>query len=159
MEFKSKSEVVLLVIKEKLINAGKWIKKTSVLCWNKIKEISILVFTIIKDFFIEVKEVCIAKKNGTRVKDEEKKKRRVLTIIGIIIILILLFLLFGGIRSCTNSSKSRTKENVCNMATKYAGRGEFDRALDKLDSYLEKYGDDDDVWELLNKIIEDNPNY
>ncbi len=154
MDFKSKSKEVLLVIKEKLIIAGKWIKKTSVLCWNKIKEISILVFTIIKDFFIEVKEVCIAKKNGTPVKDEEKKKRRVLTIIGIIIILILLFLLFGGIRSCTNSSKSRTKENVCNMATKYAGRGEFDRALDKLDSYLEKYGDDDDVWELLNKIID-----
>lgn len=201
MDFKSKSKEVLLVIKEKLIIAGKWIKKTSVLCWNKIKEISILVFTTIKDFFIEVKEVCIAKKNGTPVKneskahkstkssqskikkentikndleetsgftdstlelteaienqtDEEKKKRRVLTILGIIIILILLFLLFGGIRSCTNSSKSRTKENVCNMATKYAGRGEFDRALDKLDSYLEKYGDDDDVWELLNKIID-----
>lgn len=187
MDFKSKSKEILLLVKEKLIIAGKWIKKTSIICWKKIKEISVLVFTKIKDFFTELKEVRVAKKNGTPLPEktkstktkstagktktedvtnaelkqsidagteEEKKKRRIITIIGIIIILILLFLLFGGIRSCSKSSKIKAKENVCTVATKYAERGEFDRAMDKLDDFLEKYGDDDDVWELLNKIID-----
>lgn len=181
MDFKNKSKEILLLIKEKLIIAWKWIKEKSIFVWEKVRDFSIMVFKKIRDFFIEVKEVYVTKKKETKTKkeekkelsqetkdkniesteknpdeevSEEKKKRVILIILAIIIIILLLLLLFGGIRGCSNSSRVRTKDNVCNMATKYAGRGEFDRALDKLDSYLEKYGDDDDVWELLNKIID-----
>lgn len=181
MDFKNKSKEVLYWIKDKLIIAGKWIKKTSIFLWEKIKEISILVFNKIRDFFTEMKEVRIAKKQAaTQAKEEkakdniskndevllkdevatkdeleeEKKKRIIIIILAIIIIIILLWLLFGGIRSCSRNNRAKAKDSVCAVATKYAGRGEFDRALDKLDDYLEKYGDDDDVWDLWNKIID-----
>lgn len=86
--------------------------------------------------------------------EEEKKKKAIIITLGIIIILILLFLLLSGIRSCGNSSKVRDKENAITFATKYSAKGEFDRALDKLDDFLQKYGDDQDIWDLWNKILE-----
>lgn len=183
MDFKKSLSNIWNTVKEKSIIAGKWIWKQIVFCAGKIKDFSIKLFEIIRDFFIEVKEKRIEKKSGgatgstgTKVKakktaenkdgtttevstaddkEKEEKKKRIITIIlGIIIILLLLFLLFGGIRRCGSSSRLKEKDNVISFATKYAGRGEFDRALDKIDSFLEKYGDDDDVWDLWNAIIE-----
>lgn len=90
----------------------------------------------------------------TEYKDEEKKSKRnkliIFSCIGIIIVavIILLFLLLGKGKS------AKSKNNITNLAKTYAERGEYDRALNKLDSYLEKYGDDDDVWELWNQILD-----
>lgn len=179
-----KTKEILIIVKDKIIIGAKWLGEKIVFCAKKIKEYAIKFFNLIKDTFTEVKEKRLEKKSGTvavkksttktgtkssskkttndsenvlpeEEKDSDEEKKRIITIIfGIIIILILLFLLIGGIRRCGNSSRLKEKDNVTSFATKYAGRGEFDRALDKLDDYLEKYGDDDDIWDLWNAIIE-----
>lgn len=182
-KFLTKVREILIIVKDKLIVAGKWTWEGLKFCGTKIKEFSIKVFNLIKDFFTEVKEKRVEKKSSGSTgavkiskkktvsksskkevsgdaedngepSDDEKKKRIITIIFGIIIILILLFLLIGGISRCGSSSKLKEKDNAISFATKYAGRGEFDRALDKLDGFLEKYGDDDDVWDLWNAIIE-----
>ena len=81
-----------------------------------------------------------------------KKQIKLIAIISgaIIIILLLLFGIRGGIKS----GKANAKKNLYNLAKTYADRGEYDRALNKLDSYLEKHGDDEDIWNLWNEIIE-----
>ena len=68
--------------------------------------------------------------------------------------LILIILLTAGIAGCVSKKGSGAKTNVCNLAKTYAERGEYDRALNKLDDYLEKHGDDEDVWNLWNSILD-----
>ena len=95
----------------------------------------------------------------------EKQKKIIAICLGSIAGLILLLLLLLGIRSCAGNSKVRKeqqrieqqmklKENVMTSALNYAEKGEFDRALDKLDDYIDKYGEDPDVRDLINFIID-----
>ena len=62
--------------------------------------------------------------------------------------IVLIILLSTGIAGCVSKKGSGAKTNVCNLARTYAERGEYDRALNKLDDYLEKHGNDDEVWTL-----------
>ena len=86
--------------------------------------------------------------------EEEKKKRKKKLIIIISAAAAVLILLLVGIIGCVSKGSSSAKKNVCNLAKTYAERGEYDRALNKLDDYLEKHGDDSDVWELWNSILD-----
>lgn len=176
---KEKSIVCAKWIKKYSIIAWNKTKQVSLIVFAKIKELLIKLKDLIVLAFNNLKQkindkktnkVVKTKNNGKVVKqnavltndlapqnkddNQEEKKRRILFIILGVVVLILLFLIFGGIRSCSSSSKLKAKENVCLVAQKYADKGEFDRALDKLDEYLEKYGDDDEVWDLWNKIID-----
>ncbi|MCQ2592002.1 MAG: tetratricopeptide repeat protein [Treponema sp.] len=45
------------------------------------------------------------------------------------------------------------RESVYTLARTYFERGEYNRALDKLDAYLEENGNDEDAWNLWNEII------
>ncbi|MCQ2575678.1 MAG: tetratricopeptide repeat protein [Treponema sp.] len=88
--------------------------------------------------------------------EEEKEERRKKIIIissiagGFIVLIILILLLIFGLRG----SAGKTRTNICNLAKTYADRGDYDRALNKLDNYLEKHGDDDEVWDLWNQILD-----
>ena len=89
--------------------------------------------------------------NQSEKKLTKKQKILIASIAGaIILILLLLFGIRGGIKA----GKANAKKNLYNLAKTYADRGEYDRALNKLDAYLEKHGDDDDIWSLWNEIIE-----
>ena len=81
-----------------------------------------------------------------------KKQKILIAVIAGAIILILLLLF--GIRGGIKAGKANAKKNLYNLAKTYADRGEYDRALNKLDSYLEKHGDDEDIWNLWNEILE-----
>ncbi|MBP5601149.1 MAG: tetratricopeptide repeat protein [Treponema sp.] len=82
----------------------------------------------------------------------DKRKKRLIIIICAAAALIIFLL--AGIAGCVNKKGSGTRTNVCNLARTYAERGEYDRALNKLDDYLEKHGDDDEVWALWNSILD-----
>lgn len=231
-KIKVKTVEILILVKDKLVIAGKWIAEKTVFICGKIKVYSIVAGKAVAAFSVKAfnftKEKCIAgkekfvlfvqnskqksaekkaaraekkaaaqsqdvktekapAKKGTKktaaeektpdttsgeekdaektpVKKElteeekelkkEKRKKVIIIIIAEIIILILLWLLLRGIRSCSSSSREREKSAVQAVAVRYAGKGEFDRALDKLDDFIEKYGDDDDIWDLWNKIID-----
>ena len=81
----------------------------------------------------------------------KKNKKPIIIISAAVILIILLSALIGG---CVSKNSSGAKKNICNLARTYAERGEYDRALNKLDSYLEKHGDDQDVWDLWNSILD-----
>lgn len=83
--------------------------------------------------------------------EQEKKKKTIIIIISIIIIILLLLL--GGIFGVRGGQK-KSRNNICNLARTYADRGEYDRALNKLDAYLEKHGNDDEIWDLWNEILD-----
>ena len=82
--------------------------------------------------------------------DKDKKKKLIIIISAAVAVILILLLCVAG---CVGKNKSG-KKNICNLARTYAERGEYDRALDKLDSYLEKHGDDQDVWDLWNSILD-----
>ena len=89
--------------------------------------------------------------NQSEKKLTKKQKILIASIAGaIILILLLLFGIRGGIKA----GKANAKKNLSKLAKTYADRGEYDRALNKLDAYLEKHGDDDDIWSLWNEILE-----
>ena len=81
---------------------------------------------------------------------EEKKKIIIISSVAGAIVLICL-LCIGG---CVSKNSSGSKKNLINLARTYAERGEYDRALNKLDAYLEKHGDDEDVWSIWNSILD-----
>lgn len=121
-----------------------------------------------------------AKKDTAKKDDEDKKKaallktkkeltpeqkKKIAYIISAILGLIIIILLLLGIRSCAGNSKAKReaqaleqqqqlKQNIMTSAVNYADKGEFDRALDKLDSYIDQYGEDPDVRDLINLIID-----
>ena len=91
--------------------------------------------------------------------DSDKKDKKKLIIIILIIILILLLLGGGAIglvygAKNGNARKARERDNLCTLARTYADRGEYDRALNRLDEYLEKNGDDEGIWDLWNEILD-----
>lgn len=82
---------------------------------------------------------------------KDPKKRRILIISAIAVIVLICLLCIGG---CVSKRGSGAKKNLCNLARTYAERGEYERALNKLDDYLEKHGDDQEVWDLWNSILD-----
>ncbi|MCR4733451.1 MAG: tetratricopeptide repeat protein [Treponema sp.] len=81
------------------------------------------------------------------------KKQKIIigTSIGLAALLLAFFSSFIGIRKYKENSKA----NIINLAKSYAERGEYDRALNKLDTYLEKNNEDEDMWKLWNEIIDE----
>ena len=84
---------------------------------------------------------------------KDPKKRRILIISAVAVIVLICLLCIGGCVS-KRSSGAKARANVCNLARTYAERGEYERALNKLDDYLEKHGDDQEVWDLWNSILD-----
>lgn len=85
--------------------------------------------------------------------DEQKKKKlKIIFITGAAALLIILAIIIG-IAEAKNHTKN-SRENILKLAQTYAERGEFERALNKLDSYLEKNSDDEEIWGLWNLIID-----
>ena len=86
--------------------------------------------------------------------DEKKKKKLIIIISSAVAAIILIILLC--VSGCVNKKNSgaKAKANVCTLAKTYAERGEYDRALNKLDDYLEKHGDDQEIWDLWNSILD-----
>ena len=85
--------------------------------------------------------------------DEQKKKKiKIIIFAGAAFLLIILAIIIGVAGTKAHSKNSR--ENILKLAQTYAERGEFERALNKLDSYLEKNSDDEDIWGLWNLIID-----
>ena len=81
----------------------------------------------------------------------KKNKKPIIIVTAAIILIIILSCTIAG---CVNKRGAGARKNVCNLARTYAERGEYDRALNKLDDYLEKNGDDQEVWDLWNSILD-----
>ncbi|MCR4954331.1 MAG: tetratricopeptide repeat protein [Treponema sp.] len=85
--------------------------------------------------------------------DEQKKKKlKIIILAGAAFLLIILAIIIGVVGTKVKDNNSR--ENILKLAQTYAERGEFERALNKLDSYLEKNSEDEDIWGLWNLIID-----
>ena len=85
-------------------------------------------------------------------KEQKKKKIIIISSVAALIVIICLCCIGGCVSRRGSGAKARA--NVCNLARTYADRGEYDRALNKLDDYLEKNGDDQEVWDLWNSILD-----
>ena len=69
-------------------------------------------------------------------KERKKKKIIIISAAAAAIVIICLCCIGGCVSKRGSGAKART--NVCNLARTYAERGEYDRALNKLDDYLKK---------------------
>ena len=84
------------------------------------------------------------------------KKRKIALACGIsaaVIAVILILLL--GLRTCKNQSGSSadTRKNTLELVKMYMERGQYDRALDKLDELLIQDRNDADALSLLNEVL------
>ena len=97
------------------------------------------------------------KQTGLKTYDEiqkEQKKKKIIIISAVAAVIVLICLICIGSCVGKRGSGAKARANVCNLARTYAERGEYDRALNKLDDYLEKNGDDQEVWDLWNSILD-----
>lgn len=99
---------------------------------------------------MENKEFNSSDNENNKGKLSKQQKGLIAALVAAILLLILLLGSYFGIRA----GRRTEKNNICNLAKTYADRGEFERALNKLDNYLEKHGEDADVWDLWNIIID-----
>lgn len=91
-----------------------------------------------------------SEKKGILTKFTKKQKAVAITVLSAIVALVLFFC----IRGCVGSSASKNfKNNTLSLVQMYLERGEYDRALDKLDELLIKNGKDQDIVDLMDKII------
>ena len=89
-------------------------------------------------------------------KKQFSKKRKIALACGIsaaVIAVILILLL--GLRTCKNQSGSSadTRQNTLELVKMYMERGQYDRALDKLDELLIQDRNDADALSLLNEVL------
>ena len=84
----------------------------------------------------------------------DQKKKKIIIISSAIAAIVLICLICIGSCVGKKGSGAKARTNVCNLARTYAERGEYERALNKLDDYLEKNGDDQEVWDLWNSILD-----
>ena len=84
----------------------------------------------------------------------DQKKKKIIIISSIAAVIILICLICIGSCVGKKGAGAKARANVCNLARTYAERGEYERALNKLDDYLEKNGDDQEVWDLWNSILD-----
>ena len=89
-------------------------------------------------------------KKGSMTKFTKKQKIIAATSLVAVIALILFFC----IRGCSSSRSSKSaRDNTLSLVQMYLDRGEYDRALDKLDELLIKNGKEQDIIDLMDKII------
>ncbi|MBP5568645.1 MAG: tetratricopeptide repeat protein [Treponema sp.] len=93
------------------------------------------------------------KKEKKQLSPETKKK--ILIGVGVAALVIIILLL---IRGCRSSIRQKDKTYAITYAMKNAEKGEYDRALDKLEDFLNKYGDDEDINNLWNLILDQKQN-
>ena len=100
-------------------------------------------------------------KTAAKNQKKEKKqrspetKKKILIGVGVAALVIIILLL---IRGCRSSIRQKDKTYAITYAMKNAEKGEYDRALDKLEDFLNKYGDDEDINNLWNLILDQKQN-
>ncbi|MFC2604050.1 MAG: hypothetical protein ACFNX0_09150, partial [Treponema sp.] len=92
--------------------------------------------------------------SGSKKRFSKKRKIAVACGISAAVIAVILILLLG-LRTCKNQSGSSadTRKNTLELVKMYMERGQYDRALDKLDELLIQDRNDADALSLLNEVL------
>jgi tetratricopeptide (TPR) repeat protein len=82
----------------------------------------------------------------------DKKKKVIVAAVASAVLVILCGAGIAACRSCSNSAGG-TRQNTLALVRKYIDRGDYDRALNLLDSLLIKNADDKDANSMLDEIL------
>src|SRR5574344_310593 len=83
---------------------------------------------------------------------KDKKKKVIVAAVAAAVIVILCGAGIAACRSCSNSGGG-TRQNTLALVRKYIDRGDYDRALNLIDSLLIKDVDDKDANSMLDEIL------